>query len=73
MHRIASRHPRRAARGFFCIINAGQAALYSPSQNAWLPVASATSSTVTGASVLLQTGQVLRLNGSSSVAELFTP
>ena len=51
---------------------AGQAAVYSPSLNAWLPAASATASTSPDASVLLHTGQVLRLNGGSSVVERFT-
>ncbi|WP_158502426.1 kelch motif-containing protein [Vitiosangium sp. GDMCC 1.1324] len=52
--------------------NAGQAAIYSPSQNAWLPAASATSANSPGASVLLQTGQVMRLNGSSATADVFS-
>ncbi|OJT25221.1 hypothetical protein BO221_12765 [Archangium sp. Cb G35] len=52
--------------------SAGQTAVYSPSMNAWLPAPSATSSTSPGAAVLLHTGQVLRLNGSSPVAERFT-
>ena len=51
---------------------AGQAAVYSSSLNEWLPAASATSSTSPGAAVLLHTGQVLRLNGSSPVVERFT-
>ncbi|QRO02327.1 hypothetical protein JRI60_01065 [Archangium violaceum] len=52
--------------------NAGQAALYSPTQNAWLPAASATASTSRGAAVLLHTGEVLLLNGSTPVAERFS-
>ena len=51
---------------------AGQAAVYSSSLNEWVPAASATSSTSPGAAVLLHTGQVLRLNGSSPVVERFT-
>ncbi|WNG54262.1 hypothetical protein F0U59_05285 [Archangium gephyra] len=59
--------------GEVLVVNAaGQAAVYSPTQNVWLPAASATSSTAPGAAVLLHTGQVLRLNGSSPVAEWFT-
>jgi Galactose oxidase, central domain/Kelch motif len=52
--------------------NAGQAALYSPPQNAWLPAASATSSNAPNPSVLLHSGQVLRLNASSATAAVFT-
>ncbi|HYO68798.1 MAG TPA: kelch repeat-containing protein [Archangium sp.] len=51
---------------------AGQAAVYSPSLNAWLPAASATPSTSPGTAVMLHTGQVLRLNGGSPVVDRFT-
>jgi len=56
--------------------DAGQAALYDPAQNAWLPAASATPAppyTPTFA-VLLHTGQVLRLGGemNAPIAERFT-
>jgi hypothetical protein len=53
--------------------NAGQSAVYSANQKAWLPAASAASVKATGASVLLQTGQVLRFNGGTTAAELFSP
>jgi Galactose oxidase, central domain len=59
--------------GEVLVVNAaGQAAVYSPSQNAWLPAASAMPSTSPGVAVLLHTGQVLRLHGGSTVAERFT-
>ncbi len=51
--------------------DAGQAALYSPSHNAWLPAASA-SATRTGGAVLLHSGQVLRTSRAQGFAEVFT-
>jgi hypothetical protein len=51
----------------------GQAAVYSPSQDAWLPTAAATvGSASRSAAVLLHTGEVMLLSGSESVAERFT-
>ncbi len=51
----------------------GQAAVYSPSHNAWLPTAAATvGSGSRSAAVLLHTGEVMLMSGSDPVAERFT-
>ncbi|OJH39023.1 hypothetical protein BON30_20655 [Cystobacter ferrugineus] len=56
--------------------DAGQAAVYDPTQNAWLPVASATQAPpyTPTFGVLLHTGQVLRLGGAidAPISERFT-
>lgn len=52
--------------------NSGQAALYSPSQNAWLVEPSSSPSYSSRPAVLLYTGQVLFLPGSPNGAELYT-
>jgi hypothetical protein len=51
----------------------GQAAVYSPARNAWLPTASpSVASSSRSAAVLLHTGQVLLMSGSEPVADRFT-
>ncbi|MFY0576177.1 hypothetical protein ACN28S_19055 [Cystobacter fuscus] len=56
--------------------DAGQAAVYDPTQNAWLPAASGTPSPpyTSTFGVLLHTGQVLRVGGAfdAPISERFT-